>query len=134
MHDSARTERSSLSITIGAFLLDAVLVLAFAITGRSSHSEGLDLAGVWSTAWPFLLGLTVIWVAALLWRKPLSVLRAGLPAWAGTVVLGMLIRALTGSGTALPFIIVATITLCAFLVGWRAIAALVRTLRRRSRA
>jgi hypothetical protein len=46
------------------------------------------------------------------------------------VAIGMLLRALTGAGTALPFVIVATITLGAFLLGWRALVALIAKLRR----
>jgi hypothetical protein len=52
--------------------------------------------------------------------------------WAVTVVLGLLLRAVSGQGTALPFIIVATLTLALFLLGWRSVLALVRRARARS--
>jgi hypothetical protein len=47
-------------------------------------------------------------------------------------VLGLLLRAVSGQGTALPFIIVATLTLALFLLGWRSVLALVRRARARS--
>src|SRR5699024_6506425 len=40
-----------------AALLDVLAVLAFVIAGRSSHAEGNALAGIATTAWPFLAGL-----------------------------------------------------------------------------
>jgi hypothetical protein len=51
--------------------------------------------------------------------------RTGLPVWAVTLVAGMLLRALSGQGVQVAFVIVAGLTLLLFLVGWRAIAALV---------
>ena len=115
-----------------ALLLDVALVVLFAGLGRGSHAREATLAGLFETAWPFLAGLAVMWLAALVWRRPLAPLRSGVPLWIGTVAIGMLLRALTGAGTALPFVIVATATLLAFLVGWRAVAALVARLRGRA--
>lgn len=113
---------------IPAFLLDAVLVLIFASLGRRSHELGLTLPSVFETAWPFLVGLMASWIIALAWKAPAAPLRTGLPLWVGTVILGMFLRALTGGGTALPFILVATGTIGLLLVGWRALAALLRSL------
>ncbi|MEJ6489454.1 DUF3054 domain-containing protein [Leucobacter sp. USCH14] len=114
-----------------AFGADALLVLLFAGIGRSSHERAPSMLGLLETAWPFVVGLGIAWLAALAFRHPLSIVRAGLPVWAGAVALGMLLRAATGSGTAPSFIIVATITLGVFLLGWRVIAALVIALRSR---
>lgn len=113
-----------------AVACDALLVLLFAGLGRSEHARAATLAGLFETAWPFLAGLAIAWVAALAWKRPLAVVRSGLPLWIGTVLVGMLLRALTGAGTALPFVIVAAVTLGAFLLGWRALAALIAKLRR----
>ena len=120
------SERRSLrhAGVVGSFLFDAVLVVAFAIIGRSTHEEGLDLAGVWATAWPFLAGLVFGWVVTLAWRHPLAVWPTGVVVWAGTFVVGMLLRAATGQGVALAFIIVAALTLAVLLMGWRGIALL----------
>ncbi|RNE67413.1 DUF3054 domain-containing protein [Cryobacterium tepidiphilum] len=110
---------------------DVVLVLVFVLIGRGSHDEGLTLAGTASTAWPFIVGLAVGWVAMRAWRYPLCLRWTGVGIWVATVVVGMLLRALTGQGTAVSFVIVATIVLGVFLLGWRGIALLVRRRRRR---
>ncbi|QPZ38823.1 DUF3054 domain-containing protein [Paramicrobacterium chengjingii] len=117
---------------IAALALDVVLTLIFALSGRSSHAEALDPAGIAGTWWPFLVALVVGWIVTLAWRRPTSVVRTGIPLWIITVAGGMLLRAASGQGTALPFIIVATIVLGLALVGWRLIALLVRTVRARN--
>jgi hypothetical protein len=129
----ARHASGAGSIALAA-ALDAVLVLVFALTGRTSHAEALDPAGLWGTAWPFLLGAAVGWLAIRAWRAPLAVWPTGVVVWFSAVVLGMLLRAATGQGTAVAFIIVATLTLALLLVGWRAIAQLVVRARRRRAA
>lgn len=111
--------------------LDVVLVIAFAAIGRASHDSDV-WAGLWQTAWPFLAGLALGWLVTLAWRAPLAPVRTGLGVWAVTVVGGMLLRAVSGQGTALPFIIVASVTLLIALVGWRVIATVVRRARRRA--
>lgn len=115
-----RPRRSTASITVAA-LLDVVLVAVFAATGRASHAEDV-LAGLWQTAWPFLAGLAVGWVATRAWRAPFAPVRTGLGIWAATVIGGILLRAASGQGTAIAFVIVATVVLLVFLVGWRLIA------------
>lgn len=114
--------------TLGAFALDAALIAGFAATGRASHDSDV-WAGLWQTAWPFWAGLVAGWLITRAWRAPTAVRRSGLGIWASTVVGGMLLRAVSGQGTALPFVIVATLTLAVLLVGWRGIAALVRRAR-----
>lgn len=115
-----------------AFAIDAALVLVFATIGRASHERGLSVLGVLETAWPFLAALAVGWLVVRAWRAPAALLRTGLPLVAITVAGGMLLRLVTGAGTAAPFIVVATITLLVLLLGWRALARLVtRRLERR---
>ncbi|MFT4231612.1 MAG: DUF3054 domain-containing protein [Leucobacter sp.] len=114
-----------------AAAVDAALVILFAALGRSEHAREATLPGLAGTAWPFLAGLAVMWIAALVWRRPFAVLRSGVPLWLGSVAIGMLLRALTGGGIALPFVIVATAVLGAFLLGWRAIVAISARVRRR---
>jgi len=119
---------------LGAFALDAVLVTVFAAIGRATHEGdpfGPGGSGLAQTAWPFLVSLLAGWLIAVAWRRPAAVVRTGVPVWAITVAGGMLLRAVSGQGTAVAFIIVATGTLLAFLVGWRAIAAGVARLRNR---
>lgn len=110
-----------------ALIVDAVLVLVFAAIGRASHQE--DPGGFLLTAWPFLIALVVGHALAALVgsgpRKPWSLLW-GLIVWVVTVAGGMLLRMVSGDTAEVPFIIVATIVLGVFLVGWRALAALMR--------
>ena len=111
-----------------AFFADLVLVVIFAVIGRASHNEGIlgDAGlGLLATVWPFAVPLVFAWLVPLARRRPLAVLRTGVPIWLITVAAGMLLRALSGQGTALAFIIVATLTLLLFLVGWRVVAAAV---------
>ncbi|MFF2372599.1 DUF3054 domain-containing protein [Agromyces sp. NPDC058110] len=114
-----------------AAALDAALVVVFAVIGRSSHAEGLDLPGVFGTAWPFLVGTLLGWLVVRAWRAPFALWPMGVVVWATTVIVGMLLRAASGQGTAVAFIIVATITVAVLLLGWRGIALLVGRLRGR---
>ena len=113
-----------------AFVLDAVLVLVFAVIGRASHNE--DPLGFLLTAWPFLVALVVGHALAVLVparpRRPWS-LGWGVIVWVVTVAGGMLLRIATGDTAETPFIIVASLVLAAFLLGWRLIALLVRRYR-----
>lgn len=105
---------------------DVLVVAAFALVGRRSHDEALTLAGWWQTAWPFLAGLTLGWLAvALMVRRAPTTVLLGLPVWVATVGGGMALRDMTNQGTALPFVAVATLVLGVGLVGWRVAAALV---------
>lgn len=113
---------------IGALVLDAVLVTVFAVIGRSSHAEGLDAAGVWGTAWPFLAGLAIGWVVARAWRHPSAPWPTGVIVWAVTLIVGMLLRVAVGQGVQVAFVIVAAVTLAILLIGWRGVAALVTRL------
>lgn len=107
-----------------AGVLDAALVLLFAAVGRHSHAESGAVLGVLTTAWPFLAGAAAGWLVSGLgrWADPRT-LRGGIPVWAGAVAVGMLLRVVTGRGTAVSFVIVATVVLGIFLLGWRAVAA-----------
>jgi peptidoglycan/LPS O-acetylase OafA/YrhL len=104
-------------------LADAALIVLFAAIGRDAHQRGDVIAGVLLTAWPFLAGAAIAWLALRVWRAPLRVWPAGVCVWIGAVALGMLLRALTGQTVVLPFIIVASLSLGVFLVGYRLIVA-----------
>lgn len=114
-----------------AVIVDIVFVLVFAVIGRASHGE--DPAGFLLTAWPFLVALLIGHIVAVVLprrpRRPWS-LAWGAVVWAIAVAGGVLVRVLSGDTAEVPFVIVATIVLGVFLVGWRAGAALLR--RRRS--
>jgi hypothetical protein len=96
--------------------LDLLLVSAFAVIGRLSHDEALTLSGWWQTAWPFLAGTLVGWAVVAATRRPVASVPAGLLIWASTAVGGLLLRHLSGQGTAAPFVVVATLVLGLVLV------------------
>ncbi|MBG6213057.1 MAG: DUF3054 domain-containing protein [Cryobacterium sp.] len=105
------------------FLVDAVLVLVFVLIGRASHNEGL--LGALVTYWPFLAGLILGWLLLRAWRSPSRIRFTGLGIWVSTVGFGLLLRVVSGQGVQLSFAIVTTVVLGVFLLGWRAVAALV---------
>jgi hypothetical protein len=102
-----------------ALAADIVCVIVFCTIGRRSHAEGLTVAGIAETAWPFLSGTAVGWLLARGWRNPTAVAPTGLIVWVCTVVVGMLLRKLTSAGVATSFIVVASITTAVLLLGWR---------------
>ena len=114
-----------------AALVDAVLILVFVLIGRGSHGETDALTGTLITFWPFAAGALVGWLASLAWRRPRAVWPTGAVVWAAAVVVGMLLRVLSGQGVQPSFVIVTAIVLGVFLVGWRAVVALVVRLRAR---
>ena len=114
------------AVAAAAAVADLVLILVFAAVGRDAHQRGDVVSGVLLTAWPFLAGAAAGWLAARAWRDPLSVRRSGLAVWLGSLVGGMLLRAVTGQTVVLPFVIVALLSLGVLLVGYRLIIAGVR--------
>ena len=108
-----------------AAALDAAVVVTFVAIGRRNHDEGEAIAGVAQTAAPFMIALAVAWIAWRVWAQPTGVV-TGVKVWLTTVALGMLLRNFVfDNGTATSFMIVATVFLGTFLVGWRGVAALV---------
>ena len=109
-----------------AFALDVLLVVVFAAAGRASHDESGAVVGALETAWPFLVGTLVGWAVVRVLRRawPLEV-GPGITVWFATVLIGMVLRQATGHGTAPSFVVVAAAVLALFLIGWRALVALV---------
>ena len=89
------------------FGIDVACVLVFCAAGRRSHDEGLNVAGIATTAWPFLSGTTLGWLAAQAWRRPTAVYPTGVVVWVCTVAVGMLLRKATSAGVAASFVVVA---------------------------
>jgi hypothetical protein len=117
-----------------ALAADVICLLVFAIVGRSSHGESTSLVGVLHTAWPFLVGGLAGSVLARLWSDPYA-FRGGTLVWLGALVLGMALRAVTGAGVVLSFVVVTAVVLAVLLLGWRGVVALVSRGRlRRTRA
>ncbi|UOT05565.1 DUF3054 domain-containing protein [Rhodococcus opacus] len=109
-----------------ALALDVVLVIVFCAIGRRSHDEANALTGLATTAWPFLTGLAVGWLATVaLYRDKFDaflIVPTGIVVWLSTLVVGMLLRVVSGQGTAFSFVLVAGTVLAVFLLGWRAVA------------
>jgi hypothetical protein len=120
--DSGESGRWSLI----ALLADVVCVIVFCAIGRRSHAEGLTVAGIAETAWPFLAGTGVGWLVIRGWRRPFSVIPVGVVVWLCTVAVGMALRKLTSAGVATSFVVVASVSTAVLLLGWRGAAALVR--------
>ncbi len=123
-------ERAVPASVITAASIDAGLVLVFVLIGRASHDEGL--LGVLTTWWPFLGGFAIGWLLLRAWRNPRRIVWTGIGVWLCTVAVGMLLRLASGQGVQPSFIVVATIVLGVFLLGWRAITLLAARLRRRA--
>ncbi len=102
--------------------VDVAVIVVFALIGRASHAEALDVGGVATTAWPFVVGGLVGSVAAgtALAARPWWV--RALAVWAGAALLGMGLRVAAGGTTAVGFVVVASVSLFVLLVGWRAVA------------
>jgi len=117
-------------------IIDVILVAVFCTIGRLSHAEGVlsDVPGLLNTMWPFLVAVLAAHAVMLIRRTPAERMLPGTVIWAVTVVVGLSLRALSGQGTALAFMIVATLTLALLLIGWRAVVALARRMRRRRAA
>lgn len=107
-----------------AMAADAVAVLVFVGIGRHAHDHGVSVAGVASTAWPFLAGTAIGWALAVGVHRDLASAGSGLVVCLATVGLGMVLRVLAGHGTAVSFVGVALAFLGLFLLGWRCAALL----------
>jgi Protein of unknown function (DUF3054) len=118
----------------GAALADLGCVLLFVVIGRANHHAGGSLAGLWDTAWPFVAGLAVGLVATRYWQRPAAVVPVGVGVWLCTVAIGMLLRVVSGQGTAFAFILVALAFLGLFQLGWRAAISLAPRARVRARS
>lgn len=104
-----------------AAALDVAAIVLFVVIGRRSHDEGgsvvVEAAKV---AAPFLLALALGWVIARAWAAPFAPIPTGIVVWLVTIVAGLLLRRFVfDGGTALPFIIVASLFTLLLLVGWR---------------
>jgi hypothetical protein len=105
---------------------DLIVVLVFAGIGRAAHAHGLTVTGLASTAWPFLAGLAIGWCVLTVGRRDGTSVSGGLVVWISTVVFGMIIRVISGQGTAVAFVFVALAFLGLAMVSWRALIAWLR--------
>ncbi|WP_207344308.1 DUF3054 family protein [Arthrobacter sp. E3] len=125
MTQSSSSSSSTSKTLLYAAAVDIVLVLVFAVSGRSSHTESLTAGGIFQTAWPFLASLAIGWLVCRTWTHPLRLWPHGVLLWLITVAGGMALRIASGNTAELPFVIVATLVLGTFLLGHRLLATLV---------
>lgn len=107
-------------------IIDLVLVVIFAIVGRASHGDSLDIAGIAQTAWPFLAACLLAWVVVSLLDDNGYGPRAALVVWLVTALAGLGLRIISGDTAQLAFVLVATLFLFCSLFGWRLVARLIR--------
>ena len=106
--------------------LDMAAVAVFVVIGRTVHAHGLSLAGFASTFWPFAAGLATGWFVLTVSHHPGLSLRSGVTMCVFTVAIGMILRVVSGQGTAFAFVLVALGFLGAVMIGWRVLEALGR--------
>ena len=105
-------------IALRPFLFDVLCVLVFVFIGTRNHDTDTGLGGVLTVGLPFWMALFAVHVVGLAERA--RTITAGIMIWAATVSLGMVLRHwMFGKGTALSFIIVATVFLGVLMIGWR---------------
>ncbi|MEJ5867884.1 DUF3054 domain-containing protein [Pseudokineococcus sp. 5B2Z-1] len=105
-----------------ALVVDLLAVLVFAGVGRASHVEGTGLLQVAGTALPFWVGVLLAWALPRVHRDPTRVVPAGVLVLAGAVVVGVVLRLLTGQGAAPSFVVVTVLVLALLLLAWRPLA------------
>jgi Protein of unknown function (DUF3054) len=103
----------------GWLVMDVIGVLVFCAVGRRSHAEGITITGVATTAWPFLTGTVLGWLASRAWRRPTAVTPTGVVVWLSTVLVGMALRKASAAGVAASFVVVAASVTAILLLGWR---------------
>ena len=116
------------------WVLDAAVVIAFAVIGRNDHGFVSDVWDYARVSAPFLVGLALSVVVLRAWRHPTD-WRTGLGLALGTVLLGMLLRRFVwDDGTARTFVLITAGFLIAGMVGWRLVVSLVQRIARSRRA
>lgn len=111
-------------LDLRAIAYDVASVLAMVIIGTRNHDTDTGIRGVAFVAAPFLVGLAIAHVMIARRSVGARATNSGLTAVAITVIMGMLTRnVFFNRGTAVAFVIVATVFLSLTMLGWRAIAA-----------
>ena len=105
--------------------LDTATIVLFVAIGKREHEQDSAISGLIETAAPFLIALVIAWLALRVWNRPTD-WRVGVGVWAIVVAAGMLLRHFVfDDGTATSFIVVATLFLGVFLIGWRVLLQLI---------
>ena len=126
----SQTRRPSLGSAIAVMLVDWLAILIFIFGGLQSHEQQVTLGQLLLTAWPFLVARMV--AIAVIRGRAEALWPGGVLAWLITWSLGLGVRALTGGGTALPFVLVSLGVIGGLFLGWRLLSAVVRWQSRRN--
>ena len=103
-------------------LFDAVCILALVVIGTRNHDTDTGISGVLFVGLPFWIALVASRAIPRTRAETMSN-AAATATWVTTVVIGMVLRNLVfDRGTAVPFVIVASLFLFASMFGWRALA------------
>jgi FtsH-binding integral membrane protein len=106
-----------------AFVFDALCVLLMVVIGTRNHETDTGATGILFVSAPFWIALSLAHLAPLLQRKNRKDTNTFV-VWGNTVAMGMLLRNMVfNRGTAVAFIIVATVFLGITMFGWRALLA-----------
>ncbi len=110
-----------------AALADLASVIIFVAVGRSVHAHGDSIAGIASTAGPFLAGAVVGWLAVHGWTRPNALWPTGISVWIATVSIGQILRLVIGQGSAIAFVLVSLGFFAITMLGWRAVLVVARS-------
>jgi hypothetical protein len=114
--------------------LDTFSIVLFVAVGRREHEREATVSGLIDTAAPFLIALALAWLVLRAWRTPTG-WRTGVGIWVIVIAAGMVMRSVIfGDGTAASFVIVATLFVGLFVVGWRVVFGLLDRRRRTDQA
>ena len=106
-------------------------VVIFAALGKTSHEASSSNGVIAAIVWPYALAVVLAHAALLRnGRKTWRVWPEGAVVLAVTYLLGTTLRALSGRGIAVGFLVVAVVFLAVTMLGWRYVVKLV--IRRRT--
>lgn len=108
-------------------VFDAVGLVIFAVFGAMAHDRGMSAGTVLGIVWPFAVGALLGWILVRTLSGRWAVdLGAGVTVWLLTLVVGMLLRWVTGDDAPAPsFILVATGATALLMLGWRVLVSAV---------
>jgi len=107
--------------------LDVVAVVVFVAAGRLQHgaSDAFRPLGALNTLWPFIGGLVVAVLVAVVAAAGYAAMPTGAAVAVITAVCGLALRYASGQGIAVSFAVVSILVLAALMLGWRAVRVLV---------
>lgn len=102
---------------------DLACVLVFAAAGKATHEASASNWVILAIVWPYALAAVLAHGVLVARGRPAGRLwPEGAMVLAVTYVLGMLLRAVSGRGIEVDFLVVAVIFLALMMLGWRGIA------------